>query len=114
MRAHQFAEGTTWHYRARCGEEGSLIKIHRIEIDTETGEEVFHISAIGLRSPHFDDIQHIPVSRRTLELSVTAPAHDPGQFPSCEEGIAIWREENGGVYAISIAEIVEQADFKPA
>lgn len=107
----RYAEGQVWEYRTRRGEEGSLVKIQRIESDPETDEPIYHVSLIGLKWAFDNTLGHAPVSQQTLDMSVTSPAVDHGQFPDVDEGIAIWREERGGVYIVSLAEIVEMGDF---
>jgi len=107
-------EGQVWEYRTRRGEERSLVKIQRIETDPETGDPVFHISIIGLRCTRNDVLPHAPVSKQSLEKSLTRQASGDIRFPDPEVGIGEWRSAHGGVYSISLAEIVELSDFDPA
>lgn len=107
-----YAEGQVWHYRTRRGEERSLVKIQRIEIDPDTGEPIFHVSLTGLKWPDADTLAHAPVSQTTLDLSVTRLSADPAQFPAADEGTAEWKAAEGGVYSVSLAEIVEAGDFQ--
>jgi hypothetical protein len=113
-RVPRYAEGQVWEYRTRRGEEHSLVKIQRIEVDPETDAAIFHVSLIGLNWPNGDELAHAPVSQTTLDISVTQLlSTEEVQFPAPDEGIAIWRRANGGVYAVSLAEIVEMGDFDP-
>jgi hypothetical protein len=109
----RYAEGQVWEYRTRRGEERSLVKIQRIETDPETNEPIFHVSLVGLNWPRADTLAHAPVSGATLDKSVTRLSVDHGQFPVAEEGIAEWRRARGGVYSVSLGEIVEIGDFDP-
>ena len=106
-----YAEGQVWPYRTRRGEEQSLVKIQLVERDLLTTEEVFHISIIGLKWRHADALEHAPVSRDTLDQSVTQQVSDSGQFPTSEEGIAEWKRAKGGVYTVSLAEIAELGEL---
>jgi hypothetical protein len=109
----RYAEGQVWEYRTRRGEEGSLVKIQRIETEPETNAPVFHVSLVGLNWPGSNVLAHAPVSQHTLDISVTQLSADHGQFPAADEGIAEWRRANGGVYSVSLAEIAEMGDFDP-
>ncbi|MEN3748479.1 hypothetical protein TPR58_14985 [Sphingomonas sp. HF-S3] len=105
-----YAVGQVWEYRTRPGEEGSLLSIRHAEKDPR-GEPIYHIAIIGLKV-HADDraieeLPHLPVSRKTLDASVIRLATRTATFPDGSEGIATWREAKGGVFTISVAEIVE-------
>ena len=108
----RYAEGQVWEYRTRPGEEESLIRIQRIEpfpgAPAAGGERVYHISIVGLRigpERRSEALPHAPVSRETLDASVTRLAERRADFPSADEGIAIWRADRGGVFTIPLAEI---------
>lgn len=87
------------------------MKIQRIEADPETGARVFHVSLVGLKLSRGDTVAHAPVSHKTLDLSVTHLCDDTIQFPAADEGIAEWRRASGGVYSVTLAEIVEMSDL---
>ena len=107
----RYREGQVWSYHARPGDEGSLLKIQRVEqLD---GRPVYHITVIGFHlraSDALGIIQHEPVSKETLDRSVVAAQPDPGTFPSADDGIAQWRQAHGGVYTVTVAETVELID----
>ena len=107
----RYAEGQVWEYRTRRGEEHSLVKIQRIEVDPETNAPIFHVSLIGLRWADANALDHAPVSENTLDISVTQLSADDGQFPTADEGIEEWRRARGGVYSVSLAEIIEMGDL---
>jgi hypothetical protein len=111
--ASRYAEGQVWEYRTRPGDEGSLLKIQRVEPWPAGGAaQVYHISVIGVRlggRPR-NQIQHLPVSSATLDASVTRLSGSRAAFPSPDEGIAMWREAQGGVFDIPLAEIIGIAD----
>lgn len=117
--ADRYATGQVWEYRTRPGEEGSLLKIQAIEHDAAAirGSAIYHISIIGL---HLKDPQlapvlaHTPVSRTTLDTSVTRLRADAPAFPDAGPGIAQWRSARGGVYTTSVAEIVAGIDEQTA
>lgn len=104
-----YAEGQVWEYTTRPEDAGSLIKIQQVE-SSPTGP-IYHISMTGLRiakSGAQMDAAHLPVSRETLDASVTrlaTPQAAARNFPDPREGIAIWRQDNGGVFTISLSDI---------
>ncbi|MDQ4086925.1 MAG: hypothetical protein M3177_02755 [Pseudomonadota bacterium] len=111
--ANQYAEGQVWEYRTRAGEEESLLKIQRIEALGDPPRPVYHISIVGIRfgGPEGQsELPHLPVSRETLDASVTRLASRTVPFPTPDEGIAEWRSAQGGVFTIPVAEIVAVAE----
>lgn len=110
----RFMEGQIWEYRTRPGEEGSLLRIQRIEGGWPQGNHtIYHISVIGVRLGGRDaavEMQHLPVSELTLNASVTRLSPSNAAFPSADEGIRMWREAQGGVFDIPLAEIIGIAD----
>jgi hypothetical protein len=112
--AVRYSERQVWEYRTRPNERGSLLKIQRIEHTGQEQDPVYHISIIGLQlgTDTQRALPHAPVSRQTLDASVTRRSDSRADFPSAEEGIAEWRAANGGVFTITVAEIaavVEEA-----
>jgi hypothetical protein len=112
-----YSEGQVWEYRTRPQDSGSLVKIQKIESPAwaKAHGPIYHVTVIGV---HFAGpptvvglIGHLPVSRQTLDSSLTRLAADQTQaFPGVEEGIAEWRSAKGGVFTLSLAEIVEAAE----
>lgn len=111
-RAH-FAGGQVWEYKTRPQDPGSLRKIQRItQID---GQKAYHLNIIGVRFQARNIaglLPDIPVSEATLEARVTRPASSKEMFPTVavDDGIQQWRSDRGGIFAITVAEIVELAD----
>ncbi|WP_408588318.1 hypothetical protein [Novosphingobium sp.] len=109
---HQFSEGQVWEYQTRPGDEGSLLKIQKIEPLTGMAqpERVFHITIIGVHFRAGDEPQalgHAPFSQAALDASVTRLSRSQALFPDAAEGIAEWRKANGGVFTITVAAAVE-------
>ena len=112
----RYAEGQVWNYKTRVDEEGSLLKIQRIEVAPAGSnlEKIYHISVVGfhLKAPNVVPmLPHAPVSKQTLDASVTTLSTSNRSFPPADPGIAEWREAHGGVYTISVAEIIETLDL---
>ena len=114
---NEYAEGQVWEYRTRPGDEGSLLKIHRIERQRGQRELVYHISVIGFRLSNPEVVPvlpHSPVSRETLDASVTRLSDSTIVFPDPTDGILVWKRNNGGVYTIPVARIIELIDRQTA
>jgi hypothetical protein len=102
----RYAEGQVWEYRTAPGDEGSLVRIQKIERAPGLGL-VYHLSLIGVRLGDGipPELPHIPVSRETLDASLTRLAGGTHAFPDPAPGIAEWRAAQGGVFTIPLAEI---------
>lgn len=109
-----YAEGQVWEYRTRPGEGKSLLKIQKIETPPEdpARRPVYHISIIRLKlAPNIVGfLPHAPVSRETLDSSVTRLSRKRATFPDVRPGIAEWRRAQGGVFTVTVAAIVELLD----
>lgn len=111
----QYATGQVWEYRTRQGDEGSLLKIQRIDGDPVFQDigPIYHISVVGfhLSNPQMTPmLPHAPVSRQTLDASVTKLSTKITQFPDVDAGMAEWKGAEGRVYTISIADIIDSLD----
>lgn len=103
-----YAAGQVWEYSTRPQDAESRIKIQQIE--QAPNGPIYHISMIGARigpSGETSEVSHLPVSRQTLDASVTRLASPDIDFPDPAGGIAVWRENAGGVFTISLAEIAD-------
>ena len=103
-----YAAGQVWEYRTRAQDSGSLLKVQQVETDP-AGKPIYHISLIGIHVQGLrgEEAQHLPVSRETLDASVTRLSSSRAPFPDPSEGITIWRDAHGGVFTIPVAEIVD-------
>ena len=109
----KYAVGQVWEYKTRPQDKGSLLRIQRMtDLDKET---VYHLSIIGVRFERPDIagvLPHIPVSKKTLDASVSQLSFSSAAFPTTavDEGIAEWQRAKGGVFIIPVSEIVGIAD----
>ncbi len=111
----RYVEGQVWQYTTRVGDEGSLLKIQRIEDAPASTKlsKIYHISVVGihLTNPNIVPmLPHAPVSQATLDASVTTLSTSDRSFPPADPGITEWRQAKGGVFTISVAEIIEILD----
>jgi hypothetical protein len=108
-----YAEGQVWEYKTRPQDAGSLLKIQRV---TElNNQQVYHLSVIGVhfRTPGILAVlPHMPVSKATLDASVTKRSSSTAAFPTTavDDGIEEWQRARGGVFTIPLSEIVDIAD----
>lgn len=107
-----YAEGQVWLYRNRPSDPDSLLKIQKIDTDPKraVNRTIYHISIIGVRlnDPGVRrEISQVPVSRESLDDSVTREIPGRPAFPDASEGIAEWRRVKGGVFTIPVAQIID-------
>lgn len=114
--APHYAAGQVWEYRHRAQDAGSLLKIQKVEDGGALGP-IYHISVIGLKLRNeqiLGMLPHTPVSAATLDMSVTRLSAADRAWPDVESGIAQWRQDHGGVFTISVAQIVQIIDDQTA
>ena len=115
--AADYKQGQVWKYKAREGEESSLLYI--VRIDTEKGYgSIYHIYVDGLRirNAHLkggfqSTLPHSPVDRTTLDASVTELVRETKDMPDISAGYTAWREPfdagKAGVFNIPVNKIIE-------
>lgn len=114
--ARDYAVGQVWTYHVRPGDAGSTLQINKIEKDPMLGT-IYHISIFGLRVPSpiatggfITELPHLPVSQQTLDKSVESLTPQSARAVDYAQGYAEWKRAfdagRGGIYTISIAEIV--------
>lgn len=112
-----YAIGQIWEYKTREGESKSHVYIVRIDEHEEIGK-IYHlfIDKLVIKSPFIeggsqDALPHVPVDKKTLELSLTRMVGTSKHLPDISEGYAIWKEAfdsgSGGVFSISVSQIID-------
>ena len=101
--------GKLWEYKTRPGETGSTLTIVKVDRDPKLGD-IFHISIVGVRIKGLQgvltELPHAPVARETLDKSVTKLSKANISFPDFRPGYAEWISVKGGVFNVTVAEIV--------
>jgi hypothetical protein len=111
--ARDYRAGDVWFYHVRPGDPDSLLRIQAVEEGPVPGDpagRIYHVSLVGVHfgdDPAPRDVAHLPVSRATLDASLTRISPAAIGFPDWREGAAQWRAARGGVFTISIAEILD-------
>ena len=111
----KFEPGQVWEYKTRDGEEKSTITILKIEDFPKVGIIVHiridHIrlhNCAGGNSP--DTIEHAPFLRSAIEASVTKLVKKDS-VPDFSDGYAQWVIDCGGIYSITVAEMLEADEY---
>jgi hypothetical protein len=118
--AATFEEGQIWRYQTRPGEEASRLFIARIDrgIGTQT---IYHIYLDGLKlkNPLYeggvqDHLPHAPVTRQSLEASVTELLEENATMPDIAEGYAAWllafEKGQAGFFTLPVNQIVQHIE----
>ncbi|WP_395047647.1 hypothetical protein [Flavobacterium sp.] len=113
----KFKAGQIWNYQNRTGEENSKITI--LKVEKYYGKEiVIHIYINGLKIKNelrpngvSDDIGHLPISKESLNKSVTKLISENNKLPDFKEGYENWKEafdnKKGGIFTITVSEAVK-------
>ena len=112
----RYRVGERWSYRARPGEEGSLLTVLRVESSRKLGV-IVHVGIDGLRmvSPGSpggvsESIGHMPFAEAAIDESVETRVA-AGVSVSAGEGYENWRRAfdagEAGIFTISVAEGVD-------
>ncbi len=101
-----YAEGQIWSVRQPEGQSGASLKIQKIE-DRPVGK-IYHVSLIGLHlaGGRVTEVHHLPLSRETLDASLVGLVSSSDVFPDFREGYEEWKRAQGGVFTITVAEIL--------
>ena len=114
---NKFKAGQIWNYQNRTGEENSKITI--LKVEKYYGKEiVIHIYVNGLKIKNelkpngvSDDIGHLPMSKESLNKSVTKLISENNNLPDFKEGYENWKEafenKKGGIFTITVSEAVK-------
>ena len=107
-----YEEGQVWAFDVENSGDDNALIIQRIEPAEDTGfpYDVYHISMfVDIPLGEMDElvVGHLPVSRETLDASVTETSErDMSTFSDWEEGYREWQNAKGGVFTIPMDEIV--------
>jgi hypothetical protein len=108
----KYSPGQVWNYKNRAGESSSTITILRVESLPKVGVIVHvRIDGIKLRNcsggPSPTSIQHAPFAKDAIDRSVVTLIKERQQLPEYEAGYSDWKAHCGGVYTITVAEMLK-------
>ena len=108
-----YAVGQIWKYHTRPEDPSSLLRIAGIEaVAVNPARTIYHISVIRVHleaSSTATAINHLPVTQETLDRSVTELTNSDEIFPDVAESIKQWRAVHGGVFTVTVEQIVALA-----
>ncbi len=109
---NKYEIGQVWSYKTRESEVESRIYIVKIE-EFGKGDLVYHIYVDNLKIKNTklgkeqNFLGHSPVSKKSLDLSVLEMIEITKDLPDVNEGYDSWKSNNGGVFDVSVKEIIE-------
>jgi hypothetical protein len=111
----KYSPGQVWSYKARPGESSSTVTILRIETLPKVGV-IIHVRIDGVHfknctgGPAPTTVQHAPFTKAAIDLSITRQLRTTSEIPEFETAYKDWLEHCGGVYTITLAEMVDVDD----
>ena len=105
----KFSPGQVWSFRNRPNEPNATATVLRI--DKRRDRTIIHVQLEGLHirscegAPELNSIMHAPIDKDALDRSVLSLLRT-GSVPAFEEGYSRWRADCGGVYTITLAEMI--------
>lgn len=108
-----FELGAVWSYESRPGEEASTFTVRCIE-EIPSGGRSVHIEVSGISIDTAggvaDSIGHLPVAEDSLtEVAIERVGFDDGPASqSFIDGYSSWRQANGGVWTVPLAEVLDE------
>ena len=107
-----YRPGQVWAYKARPGETSSTITILKVETLPKVGV-VVHTRIDGFQfhnctgGPAPNNLEHAPFAKTAIDRSVTRQLRTASALPQFEEGYKEWLSHCGGVYTITVAEMLD-------
>jgi len=104
--------GQVWEFEAKGVKPGGLLVVQQVDPadgDENTPIDIYHISIVAELVEGFPNqlqIAHLPVSQQTLDMSVTELSDVELIFAGWEPGWAEWQKAQGGVFTISLSDII--------
>ncbi len=107
----KYSPGQVWSYKTRESEGSSTITILRVETLPKIGRVIhIRIDGINIRNcsggPSLHVIEHAPFNKDAIDRSVLKLVDQRENLPNYEAGYSDWRAHCGGVYTISVAEML--------
>jgi hypothetical protein len=104
-----------WSYKARPNEGSSTVTILRIETLPNVGV-IVHVRIDGVQfknckgGPAPTTIDHAPFTKIAMDKSVSRQLRTVPKLPEFEAGYEDWLAHCGGVYTVTVAEMVDADD----
>jgi hypothetical protein len=104
-----------WTYKTRPSEGSSTVTILRVETLPKVGV-IVHVRIDGVRlknckgGPAPTTIDHAPFTKIAMDKSVSRKLRTVSELPEFEAGYKYWLAHCGGVYTVSVADMVDVDD----
>lgn len=111
----KYSPGQVWSYKTRLSESLSTITILRVETLPKVGI-IIHVRVDGVQfknctgGPAPNTIQHAPFTKAAIDKSVIRQLRTTSEIPEFGEGYKNWLAHCGGVYTVTVAEMVDVDD----
>lgn len=102
------AVGQVWTFKDARADTARVV-IQKIE-SWENGGEAVHVSLYGLpKAAGFaGEVQHLPFERKALEASLDQLTDESAPADLViTEGYKLWKDGRGGIFTLSIADVIE-------
>ncbi len=102
--ASRFRPGQVWAFKTPADQPDAQLTILLVESRVPIGT-IVHVGISGLTLPNGGStIQHMPFTELAVDQSVTTLLEPSGPVPDFAEGYAEWKQANGGVFTVTVAE----------
>ena len=107
----KFKPGQVWHIKARSWEPDATATVLRVESLPKVGIIIHaRIDHVAMQTcpgnPVMDTLQHSPIAKEAFDRSVGDLIQSVIAIPDYKAGYDNWRQHCGGVYSITVAEIL--------
>ena len=108
----KYSPGQVWTYKTRGSEDSSTITILRVEDLPKVGV-ILHVRIDGIKlknctsGPSPTTVQHAPFTKDAIDRSVVRIVETDRKLPDYEDGYSDWRVHCGGLYTITVAEMLK-------
>ena len=110
-----YSPGQVWSYKTRVGEASSTVTILRVEKTPKVGV-IVHVRVDGVQfknctgGPAPTTIDHAPFTKVAMDKSVIRQLRIVSTLPKFEAGYKDWLAHCGGVYTVTVGEMVDADD----
>jgi hypothetical protein len=109
--ASRLRVGQVWAIKTPSEEPDVRLTILHVESRPQIGT-IVHVALSGLAlSNGQGTVEHMPFTEAAIESSVTSLIQESGPLPDFHEGYELWREANGGVFTIEVAEALDAIEL---
>jgi len=109
--------GQEWSYESRAQDVLSTVIVGQIEDHPDLGIVVHcivrnvHLAGDDLAAEaSLNQLSHIPITETAFRDSINKVVAEGIDWSEMKEGVRVWREADGGVFSVSLKEIVQIVD----